>query len=251
MMRLFSTSLKRSREILDVAATATEQEIKAAFYKQAKEVHPDSSALTNKVEAAKQFRELTEARDQLLNNLNSTEVPSFSYDELRKKNEHWEKKEFFSQEQTKQHQAERKERERKRQETWDQHKQSQAKDPVHETKLTLTTFVIAALIVFGLGTIISRKKPAAPPKPRTYFSYERGLTDAFTNLKSEPLKREIPIELYEGRFEPHFVFIQMSFDDLGASTLFKCSACNQILTKGYLGEHAHKVRALPQLKGKS
>eukprot|EP00359_Climacostomum_virens_P003055 CAMPEP_0204916130 /NCGR_PEP_ID=MMETSP1397-20131031/14020_1 /ASSEMBLY_ACC=CAM_ASM_000891 /TAXON_ID=49980 /ORGANISM="Climacostomum Climacostomum virens, Strain Stock W-24" /LENGTH=243 /DNA_ID=CAMNT_0052088519 /DNA_START=415 /DNA_END=1146 /DNA_ORIENTATION=- len=242
-MKRFFSSLKESRKMLDIVANATEQDIKAAFYKRAKQVHPDSSALVNKEEAAKQFRDLTDARDECLNNLGTKteEEPAYNYETLRKKQDYWEKREFYSQETTKKAQEERKERERKRQESWD----SRAKAPEAEpwrSPLQWGHLGIAAGISIAVILFYCEKAVPRPLKPRTYFNYQRGLTNAYTDQKSEPLKREVPIEILEDRFEPHFVFIQLSYDDLGASTMYKCTACNHVVGRNFLAKHAHQKR---------
>jgi hypothetical protein len=100
-------------------------------------------------------------------------------------------------------------------------------------------YAVGALIVLFYAAIAHIPKPEPPIVPRKFFTYERGLNDAFTKTKSEPVKREIPIIILEGRFEPHFVFKQLSYDDLGKETMFKCSACSAIQT---LSSHAHSFQ---------
>jgi curved DNA-binding protein CbpA len=74
-------SADQSRRALQLTGRITETEVKAAYYRLAKQYHPDCTALSNKDAAVQKFRELTQARDFLLSNAQAQQTsfkPNFT-----------------------------------------------------------------------------------------------------------------------------------------------------------------------------
>lgn len=94
MQRAFAISTEHCRKVLQLAGPYSEIEVKAAYYRLAKQYHPDCTPLTNKAVAVQKFRELTQARDTLLNNpqLSDGMKHKFKSSDYQQK---WKKREAF------------------------------------------------------------------------------------------------------------------------------------------------------------
>jgi len=256
--RRFSVALDKYYKVLELQKGASEEEIKAAFSRLAKQYHPDSTNLSDKLQASKKFQDLIEARDVLLNKEAPSESSkeSNSYEDFKRRQEDRMYREYreYKQYYDKRHHYEyqkNKERTERNQKAWEEHKAKyQNYEEDHSSSEAEKKLFVAALAFIGIAIgysqissleLIPNKPPPRIPKQEP----RRGFIDPVTQEFVPRIKKvDRHVFYFEGEIGAHKKFLMISPENLGDRSLFKCMTCNVVVSKPFMEKHVEENRVV-------
>lgn len=247
----FSTfNLNKYYVLLGLKPGASTEDVKAAFNKLAKEYHPDTTTLSDKIIASDHFKAVTEARDILLQRKENTmSTQAQYYEDFKKQQDKWANSQSYNHQQWGNRNSNQKEYD----EAWEQHKtqwknreQTEYSSGFAELTFLATVFGFFAL-VYAYYAFESTLKREPMYVHREKPKFERGYVDPDTHEFKPRTKRKDVIFHYEGETGPHKRYLQVSSALLGGNTLFKCMTCHIIISKSFIGDHVKEHQIVYEL----